>query len=113
MYLCAETICGNTVSKFEKFNLNDFVMLLRSPVIIALAEVLTELFLPKLYFLFLEILTEGTSLFILFLVKNYEEKKIYILLTSSKLPNLRIPIPGQYLQLNFCFDFFNDSENAF
>ena len=27
-------------------------------------------------------------------------------------PNLRIPNP-QYLQLNFCFDFFNDSENTF
>ena len=29
-----------------------------------------------------------------------------------KQPNLRIPNP-QYLQLNFCFDFFNDSENTF
>ena len=27
-------------------------------------------------------------------------------------PNLRIPNP-QYLQLKFCFDFFNDSENTF
>ena len=27
-------------------------------------------------------------------------------------PNLRIPNP-QYLELNFCFDFFNDSENTF
>ena len=27
-------------------------------------------------------------------------------------PNLRIPNP-QYLQRNFCFDFFNDSENTF
>ena len=27
-------------------------------------------------------------------------------------PNLRIPNP-KYLQLNFCFDFFNDSENTF
>ena len=27
-------------------------------------------------------------------------------------PNLRIPNP-QYLQRNFCFDFFNDSENRF
>ena len=27
-------------------------------------------------------------------------------------PNLRIPNP-QYLQQNFCFDFFNDSENKF
>ena len=27
-------------------------------------------------------------------------------------PNLQIPNP-QYLQLNFCFDFFNDSENTF
>ena len=29
-----------------------------------------------------------------------------------KQPNLWIPNP-QYLQLNFCFDFFNDSENIF
>ena len=27
-------------------------------------------------------------------------------------PNFRIPNP-QYLQRNFCFDFFNDSENTF
>ena len=27
-------------------------------------------------------------------------------------PNLRIPNP-QYLQLDFCFDFLNDSENTF
>ena len=27
-------------------------------------------------------------------------------------PNFRIPNP-QYLQQNFCFDFFNDSENTF
>ena len=27
-------------------------------------------------------------------------------------PNLSIPNP-QYLQLTFCFDFFNDSENTF
>ena len=29
-----------------------------------------------------------------------------------KQPNFRIPNP-QYLQWNFCFDFFNDSENTF
>ena len=27
-------------------------------------------------------------------------------------PNFRIPNP-QYLQRNFCYDFFNDSENTF
>ena len=29
-----------------------------------------------------------------------------------KQPNFQIPNP-QYLQQNFCFDFFNDSENTF
>ena len=44
----------------------------------------------------------------------FREKKLvlYILLTSSKQPNFRIPNP-QYLPRNFCFDFFNDSENTF
>ena len=36
----------------------------------------------------------------------------YYLAHVIKQPNFRIPNP-QYLQRNFCFDFFNDSENRF
>ena len=55
-----------------------------------------------------------------FLVFNTPKKKQRNCLRISAMylahvieqPNLRIPNP-QYLQLNFCFDFFNDSENTF
>ena len=45
---------------------------------------------------------------------NYEflTNQILYLAHVIEQPNLRIPNP-QYLQLNFCFDFFNDSENTF
>ena len=36
----------------------------------------------------------------------------YFLAHVIKQPNLQIP-NLQHLQLNFCFDFFNDSENTF
>ena len=41
----------------------------------------------------------------------WDAKDIYLAHVIEQ-PNLRIPNP-QYLQLNFCFDFFNDSENTF
>ena len=40
------------------------------------------------------------------------EGTIFYLAHVIEQPNLRIPNP-QYLKLNFCFDFFNDSENIF
>ena len=39
-------------------------------------------------------------------------KQYHYLAHVIEKPNLRIPNP-QYLQLSFCFDFFNDSENTF
>ena len=42
---------------------------------------------------------------------NYDNVFFYLAHVIEQ-PNFRIPNP-QYLQQNFCFDFFNDSENTF
>ena len=44
-------------------------------------------------------------------VKVLKFQHVY-LVHVIKQPIFRIPNP-QFLQLNFCFDFFNDSENTF
>ena len=43
---------------------------------------------------------------------NVARQKFFYLVHGIEQPNFGITNP-QYLQLNFCFDFFNDSENTF
>ena len=45
-------------------------------------------------------------------LRNRQKVAIVYLAHVIEQPNFRIPNP-QYLQRNFCFDFFNDSENTF
>ena len=53
-----------------------------------------------------------TSLVIQIHIHSLLFTTIKYLVHIIKQPNFRNPNP-QYLQRNFCFDFFNDSENTF